>query len=406
MTLAWLCHRWAGDRSQDVVAVHVDHALHPDSQAWAERTQAACVAIGLPCAVTRVEVCANAGESLEEAARRARYDALRESMREGDILATAHHRDDQAETVLLRLMRGAGVSGLAAIRPVRAFGPGRLVRPLLELSRADVRTWARAHIDEWVEDPDNENPARERNYLRHRIMPLLTARWPAAGEMIARSADWCRAADEALEQLRTPLLEATTDGRRGLDIASLDALERDAARWVLRRAILNAGLPPPPETAVVRVLEEMMPARADAAPKVSWRGGEIRRYRRALYCMAPLPAPPAAEALIPWSTGEPLQLPQGLGQLSLEGPHQPLTLAIGWPVGGETIRLPNRPTRRLKKLFQERGVPPWVRRRTPLIYRDDLLWSVGGTINSDACLTFLATHKMRLSWSQAPFDLP
>ncbi|HEV2287260.1 MAG TPA: tRNA lysidine(34) synthetase TilS, partial [Steroidobacteraceae bacterium] len=169
-------------------ALHVDHGLHPDSAAWAARAVAAARGLGVPCGVLDAKVARGRGDSLEARAREARYRLFEAALRPGEVLLSAHHEDDQLETVLLMLLRGAGVAGLAAMPELVRFGPGLLVRPLLSRSRAALAAFVRAAGLPHLEDPSNLDERLDRNYLRRRVLPALRERWPAAAATVSRSA--------------------------------------------------------------------------------------------------------------------------------------------------------------------------------------------------------------------------
>ncbi len=326
--------------------VHVDHGLDPGSGRWAAHVAALCRKIDVPCEIHRVQV--TAGESgLEAAARQARYAALAAAMRPGTTLLTAHHLDDQAETVLLRLLRGAGVRGLAAIPPLCRFGPGHLARPLLAVPRRLLCAWLKSCGVEWIEDSANLDPKHDRNYLRHRIMPELHLRWPAAAASIAASAGHCREAEALLAGYdRAGLAAARKDD--GLDLTVLAGLPAGQGRRVVRLWLERQGLAPPPARRLEVFLEQALAAAADRCPALDWTAGRLSRYRSVLYF---IPAGGWAAAI--WEGGarrwddpaKPFQHP-AIGTLTLTGPPP-----AAWPAlwvdlrrGGERLAgAPDRP---------------------------------------------------------------
>ena len=367
-----------------LAAVHVHHGLHPEADQWAAAAEAACRAWAIPCEVVRVRVAGSGG--LEAAARRARYAAFRQRLGPGEGLLLAHHRDDQAETLLLRLLRGAGPRGLAAMPAWRPLADGWLGRPLLEADRAALADYAAAHGLRWVQDPGNRDPARDRNHLRHEVMPRLAARWPAAAEMLARAARHQQEASRLLDDLaRMDLGPPPAPG----EPLPLPVLERTPPhrRANLLRYWLQAvcGLVPPDGRHLARVLGELPAARPDAVPAVEWPGGWVRRYRGGLWAGAPLPRHDPAQ-VVPWDLAAPLVLPgagwrlvprrargQGLSATAVAG-----GVEVAFRRGGERCRPAGRGHRHaLKKLLQEWGVPPWLRDRLPLIRVDGELAQVG-----------------------------
>ena len=402
LVLTHLCAAWVKQHSRACRVLHVNHQLHPDASRWAEFVASVCRDLELDCEVLTADVDQTSERGLEAEARRARYDAMEGRMSAGDVLLTAHHADDQAETLILNLMRGSGVRGLGGMRPLNSFGPGWLCRPLLGVRRREILDWANEKRLSWIEDPDNANQGRRRNFVRHEVLPLLESQWEGASDLLTRSAFWCRDACDALD---LALPEAHPPAPTCLSIDALGQHPESHQRWMIRRHAAALNLPPPPYTAVQRIIHELIPARADGEPKVAWRGAEARRYRTDLFLMETLRAVPN-EPERRWDTANPMPLPGALGTLVLQGtvddvPH--LDLTIRWPQGGEKIKLPNRPRRLIKKLFQEHAVPPWVRRRTPLVFHDDELWSIGARFQSEACLAWMAAHRMALHWHGAPF---
>lgn len=370
----------------EVRALHVDHGLQASSSAWAAHCSHTCGLLGVPLEIRQIEVVAARGESLEAVARERRYKAMAERLGQGDLLLTAQHRDDQAETLLLALMRGSGPKGLAAMPRKTSLGAGWLVRPLLETSRAQLLEYARNQGLEWIKDPGNSDLDFDRNFLRHRVLPLLAERWPACATGVARSAGHCAEAQWLIELLAQDELEKAAGQRPDtLSIACLDKLSLPLRKAMLRYWFHSRRVVPPDSKRLERILTEVMTARADANPLVAWPGCEVRRYRDDLFAMRPLPPVPGSEP-IQWRTGA-LSLPDGLGLLVLLGADgqrlDPLDLvadglAIRFAVEGLSCRMgANRPNRPLRKLFQEHGVPPWARPFIPLLFAEGALVAVG-----------------------------
>jgi len=372
-----------------LLALHVDHGLQPQAPAWTLHCQRSCERLGVPLSVVEVRVACRPGESLEAVARAVRYRALAGLMQAGDLLLTAHHQDDQAETLLLQLLRGSGVEGLAAMPALAAFPPGRLGRPLLDFPRESLRAYAKAAGHDWVEDPSNRDVARDRNFLRHRVLPLLRERWPACGQTLARSAGHCAEARHLIEQMTGSEIEGCAGAVPGsLSIERLCVLDEPRRRAVLRGWIAERGFLRPDVKHLERVLREVLPARADRNPLVRWPGCEIRRYRHQLFALAPLP--PRPQVILPWSE-ETLCLPDGLGVLrAVPGDGPGIDPPCWWQMPKQVVFRPAeracRPLgqvhhRPLKKLYQERGVPAWLRPYVPLVL-------VGGELVAvaDLCL--------------------
>jgi len=366
-------------------AVHVNHGLHGDAGRWADYCRAACHRLGVPCEVVAVAAGGSPGESPEAAARQARYRAFQDSLGAGEALLTAHHRDDQAETVLLHLLRGSGPRGLAAMPGRRALGAGWLGRPLLGWSRAELRAWAQARGLAWLEDPSNRDERFDRNFLRRQVLPLLERRWPGVSRVLARDAELQAEAADLLDTLAAADLARSGGSDPGtLSVGSVRGLSPERARGVLRHWLRALGLPVPGAAQLGHLARDVLEARVDAVPCVRWPGAEVRRYRDTLVALRPRVSPDPGET---WSWQPPaaLGLPggvleavpavgRGVGARWLE--ERPARVRLRR--GGERVRLPGRRhSQSLKKLLQAEGIPPWQRERLPLVYLADELAAVG-----------------------------
>jgi tRNA(Ile)-lysidine synthase len=369
-------------------AVHVDHGLNPCSEQWAHRCREACAVFEIDCEVIKVNARPAKGESPEAAAREARYSVLRERIRAGEYLLTAQHRDDQAETVLLQLLRGSGPHGLAAMAKVTAFGGGHLLRPLLTFSRAELKIYAEQERLVWIDDPSNQDISFDRNYLRHAVLPLLRHRWPGLSQTLSRAALHQVDAAWLLDQQAHKELDKISDGEHGLSVRALQKLAPPQRRNLLRYWLKQQELPLPDSTHLQRILDEVLPASESAQPLVAWPGAEVRRYRNRLYAQQPLlPHDPAM--VLAWDGVKPLALPSGVGGVlvsrltqgcGLDAKRlQQSLITVCFRRGGERIHLVDHSHGcTLKKLFQEQGIPPWQRIRIPMIYVDDKLAFVAG----------------------------
>ncbi|MGZ8217778.1 tRNA lysidine(34) synthetase TilS [Methylomagnum sp.] len=392
-------------------AVHVHHGLQAAADGWAEQCRAVCEAENIPFRLLRVDARPQPGQSPEEAARAARYQALRSIMRPGDTLLTAQHRDDQAETLLLQLLRGAGLAGLAAMPERAEFEPGFLLRPLLGFSRRELREYAEFHRLDWAEDPSNQDVGYDRNFIRHRVMPLLTERWPAAAETLSRSAGHCAEAHATLTALARDLFKTAGNPERGTLLIDhlLNCSDADR-RLVLREWLRARGHRMPSAKVLDRVLNEALTAAPDRNPVIRWPEGEIRRYRNELYLLPPA-APFNPNAEIPWAGSEPLTLPDANGALVAtltEGPGlapelwRTGTITVRYRQGGESLRPSGRQdSHELKKLCQEAGIPPWQRQRIPLVYIDGRLAAVGGWWIEQSFAGPADGRNVAIAWEQA-----
>jgi tRNA(Ile)-lysidine synthase len=365
-------------------AVHVNHALQPQASGWAHACLDTCRRLDLVCEVRETVATPGPGESPEAAARGARYRVFAGLLGAGEALLTGHQRDDQAETLLLHLFRGSGPQGLAGMPACRPLGAGWLGRPLLGWSRASLRAWAQSRPLTWIEDPSNRDTRFDRNFVRHEVLAVLERRWPGIARVLARAAQVQGEAQGVLEEVA----QAVRAWGRGqapdtLSVGALRVLPAARRRLVLRHWLRERGLPPPAWVHLDHVLRDVLEARADAAPRVRWPGGEVWRYRDDLFASVP-----GKEVVLPstwrWQLPDPLALPfgtlearpcvgQGVSARALEG--RPLEVRLRR--GGERCRLPGRPHgQALKKLLQDAGVPPPARRRLPLVFAEEILVAV------------------------------
>ncbi len=376
-----------------LLAIHVDHGLQVDSPDWSEHCAVFAMTRGVEFLALQIVVDTQAGKGVEAAARDARYAALMSELRGGDWLISAHHRDDQAETLLLNLVRGSGPAGVAGIAAARRFGPAWLVRPLLNVNQAAIREYALLSSLSWIDDPSNQDPRFDRNFLRREVVPTLEKRWPDIALRLHRSASHASEATELMAELARIDLRAIGGRPRRLDIEGLQSLGLARQKNLLRFALRELALTTPSTATLDRVIKEVIPARIDAQPLVSWPGASIRRYRNALYLLPErLPEGMAAARL---SLGE-MSLGPGMGSLQLVpdaelGLSKHLVqrgLSVGLRQGGEEIKPEGQAhTRKLKKLLQEEGVVPWMRDRLPLLYAGDQLVAVADLWLADDAVT-------------------
>lgn len=395
--------RWPGPALR-LEAVHVDHGLHPDSGSWAEACRAFCARFDIAFALVRLAGRPARGESIEAWAREARYAALAARLGPGDWLLTAHHESDLAETLLLRLLRGAGPHGLAGIEPVRVLGRGHLARPLLHTPRAVLRDYAESHALATLSDPANVDQRYDRSYLRQEVMPRILARWPAAAATLSRSAALQREACQQLDEWADRDLAECLLPDGSLSIRQTASRAGSARRALLRRWLQQLGLPVP-ALRHCQELERLADARARSGC-VRWPGAEVRRYRETLHAMAPLvPVTPLRLSFVP---GTALETPWGrLDAIAVTGAgiaRRLLACAgveVRFRAGGERCR-PTAHLRPLKKLLQELDVPPWQRNRLPLVYVADELAAVADRVICTAFRAGAGEPGWKLSWCPHP----
>ncbi len=369
-----------------VEAIHIDHGLQPQSSQWARHCRHICEALNVPCVVEQVRV-RHRKDSLEAAARRARYEALAHHVSAGEVLLTAHHQDDQAETVLLQLLRGGGVHGLAAMPRITDFSRGRLARPLLGFTRQALAAYAASERLQWIEDDSNRDMRYARNYLRHRVFPVILERWPEASRQLARSARNTAQAAVVLDEIAHLDLKVCQAGAKPmLSIAALLGLSPARQRNLIRFWVREQGLGVPSEAQLQRILDQLRQLPRTGQAVIRWPGAVLRRYRDKLAVM-PEQTVEDRNWSCAWHPSTPLEIPgtgarlrtvatvgAGLSRERLNGK----SMVVRLRQGGETCRLPGRRHRhKLKKMLQEAGIPPWERERMPLVYVAGELAAVG-----------------------------
>ena len=367
-----------------VSALHVHHGLSAHADEWARSCARLCDSLGVTFTEVRVHVDRASPLGIEAAAREARYAVFRQQRAEA--VALAHHADDQVETLLQQLLRGAGVRGLSAMPETRVLDAATgllLLRPWLKLTRGEIRRYAEGAGLSWVEDESNLDPVFDRNFLRTQILPELVARFPGIRETVGRAARNFADAAELLDDLAAKDAALVVAGD-ALSISALAALSPAAAHNVLRWFLERQGLPPPSRDQLEEALRQALEARGDAQLRVKLGEAWLRRHRGRIYLQYIRPEP-ARGWNITWSGQEALVLPSGLGCLRFEparGTGLSLSrlreqrVTVRARSGGERLRLAaNRPSRTLKNLFQEAAIPEWERVHMPLVFAGEaLVW--------------------------------
>ncbi|MCC5863731.1 MAG: tRNA lysidine(34) synthetase TilS [Wenzhouxiangella sp.] len=388
--------------TRTLLAVHVDHGLDPDS---AERSERACelaAGLGLQFRLERLAL----GRGNEAVARRARYQVFEKLLGEEELLLTGHHADDQAETILLRLLRGAGPQGLAGIPRQRSLGRGWVFRPLLAWSRGSILSWLNQHGLSWQDDPTNTDLSIDRNFLRHRIVPLLESRWPGLRQRLGRSAALGAGAVEALDWLAEEDLQVVQIDRYRLDLQALLALNRFRQGQVLRYWCIQHALSPPPASQLDSFIDQMGQARADRQPRLQLGSRVLSCWRGHIWMDRDYPE--FASWQTNWSGLGMLALPGRLGSLALRGGEAPFSNLLQVRLGrqGERIALPGRCGRHaLNQLMAEAGIPPWQRRLWPRLELDGELVAVGTRWLADGFRELLAQRQVALEWRDRPAEL-
>jgi len=394
--------------------MHVDHGLQAASADWSQHCARLARSLRLPFVSLKARISRQRGASPEAAARDARYAQLAHALRPGEVLVTAQHRDDQVETLLLQLFRGAGVPGLAAMPPIADFGPGRIARPLLEVSRAEIEQYAQRRRLKWIEDPTNALVRFDRNFLRHRVLPGIRARWKGVDEAVARSARHMAEAAGLLEAVARRDLDACADGA-GLNVAALRALPAPRRRNALRAFILRAGLEAPSAAKLREMSAPLLVARADAQPVVDFTGGALRRRggRLELEVVSQQSAPrkgTTASKSWRWQQERELRLSAGDSLMFADDDAGPIDLDRLPPAldlrarrGGESLRPgPRARTQALKKLMQAARLSVEERARLPLLFAGKRLVAAGDRwTDASVAANDKSRRRARLIWTRA-----
>ncbi len=362
-------------------AVHVHHGLSIHAMDWAMHCEKVCADLQIEFIQKSIDAKALTGDSPEEVARERRYDVFANLLASQDVLLTAHQQDDQAETLLVQLFRGAGPKGLAAMPALKTFAAGFHARPLLSASRAELTHYAEEQHLTWINDESNEDKNFTRNFLRHAILPVLKQRWPTVTKTLARVANNCAEAEALANNAIQQDLEVCRGIHRAtLSIKKLMTLDAVRQRHLLRAWFIEQAFPVPSSVKLHQIQQDFLQSDADKLPVMYWDDVELRRYRHTLYIMKKLMHHDATQ-VFSWDLSQPLVIPH-VGTLHatlMENaglfPH----LTVRFRQGGERCYFPKRGCHRLlKHLMQEWGIPPWERDRVPLLFVEDRLIAVVG----------------------------
>ncbi|MEZ8942989.1 tRNA lysidine(34) synthetase TilS [Vibrio sp. 10N.222.54.B12] len=389
-----LAAQFAKSHHIDCCAVHVHHGLSNNADYWAEQCKTWCDALSVSLFIERVSLDISRGESVEKLARDARYQALKKHIRQGDVLVTGQHIDDQVETFLLALKRGSGPKGLSSMAKVMPFSGAHIVRPLLSVTRTDIEVAARDMALTWVEDESNQDVRFDRNFIRHQVTPTLTERWPSFRESVSRSAQLCAEQELLLDELLESHLQQALTEKHSLSIEVLSQYSDLLRARLLRMWLSRCNQPMPSQKQLKLIWDEVACAQADANPKLVLNEVEVRRFNHQLHVVK------ETKDLSNWqsdiSMEESLVLPGGLGELHLtsaasdgvsnhcDAQHFSLNTTRGTlrvifnPEGLSAHPVGRGHSRKLKKLFQEYQVPSWLRRRTPILMDGDRVIAVLG----------------------------
>ena len=386
---------------QSIKAVYIEHGLQEQAADWAQHCQHVCQHYDVAFTAVKLKLQIPKGESIEAYARTARYAALENQLGTDGMLLLAQHQDDQAETMLLQLLRGSGVKGLAAMPEIIRIKDYWQARPLLGLTQSDIQSYAAASKLKWIDDPSNQDSRFDRNFLRNQVVPILKQRWPSLSETMSRASQHQADANRLLDDLAELDWQACRLHEQTLlAIRPLKNLGPSRQRNLLRYWIAaQCQFPLPDSVQCQRIIDEILFAAEDAEPVVSWADVIVRRYRETLYlermqCGQRGVSTPWQQS---WDLRSPLTLPTGQQLIAQQKKGQGMvlpdvspSLTVRFRLGGEKCRLPGRQHRHeLKKLLQGWGVPPWQRDTIPLIYIGDELAQVVGY---SVCEPFLAQN--------------
>ncbi|MBL4826593.1 MAG: tRNA lysidine(34) synthetase TilS [Spongiibacteraceae bacterium] len=395
-------------------AIHINHQLQEGAQQWAKHCEQQAGLLGVPILVRCVDVVCLARESIEDKARQARYQCIESLVQADDVVLMGHHLDDQVETLFLRLLRGSGSRGMAAMPHSRRLGYACLFRPFLDIDRSTIEHYAGQHNLSWVEDPSNQQCDYDRNFLRLQILPLLAKRWPGYQKTLARTA----LHNEESSILNTELAEldfhslGISSQSESIALPLLAQLSVARKKNLLRHWLFSRGLPLPTAAQLQTVLDQVIGAKPDADPLVRWSmtsnqaeecsAVEVRRFRDELYVMTRLPDLDG-RAIYPWDPSQVLEI-KGAGSLLAKpvlgaGLRACQHLSIQFRQGGERCQPSGRAgSQTLKKLFQEYAVPTWLRDRVPIIYVEGVLAAVGDLWICDGFTAVGEESGLELTW--------
>jgi len=370
-----LLHLLAHSPDYKVRAIHIHHGLQTIADSWVKHCQSVCDELGIALEIVHLNLAPKKGESIEAVAREGRYQALKKSLQKDETLVTAQHQNDQSETLLLQLFRGAGVQGLAAMPALCNFGKGKHARPLLNTTREALEAYAKKHQLNSIEDPSNQDLSFDRNYLRKQILPKLRQRWRGLDKALSRSASIQAETKQLLDEIAAQDLTLIRNSTSNtLNIQALQRLSFKRQKLLLRFWIAQSGFRYPSEKKLQHIFSDVINARNDANPLIEWQGTQIRRYKNLLYIMPPLSEHDPKQTFS-WDGKRPLTIP------SLNLTLQPddigiknQAVSVRFRQGGETIYHPQKKqSTSLKKLFSAIAIPPWQRSRIPLVYIENKL---------------------------------
>ncbi|MBD2811531.1 tRNA lysidine(34) synthetase TilS [Xenorhabdus sp. Vera] len=387
-------------------AMHIHHGLNVKADFWVDHCRQVCADWKVDFCTEKVNLDIRQN-GIEAAAREARYQSFQQALQQDEILITAQHLDDQAETFLLALKRGSGPAGLSSMPSCMPFARTTLIRPLLNASRAELEEYAQEQGLKWVEDDSNQDDRYDRNFLRLHIMPLLNQRWSYFPQAVSRSASLCGEQEQLLDELLSESLSSLTTLEGTISIPPLESYSEAKRNALLRRWFYQRGVKMPERAQLQRIWSEVALARQDAEPRFRLGQYDIRRYRQQLWLVPQLQL--LVGTVLEWDIERKLVLPDGLGALIFSEensiivrmPDKNEKVTIRFGVQGNISIVGRQHSRHSKKLWQELGVAPWLRERTPLLYYDEKLIAALGVFVTKEGQSLVDDAGLSVQWKKS-----
>jgi tRNA(Ile)-lysidine synthase len=385
-----------------VNAVHFHHGLQSEADDWQEHCGAFCLERDIPLHSVKLQIRKVGRSSLEEESRNCRYRAVARILDDREMYLTAHHAEDQAETLFLNLMRGSGIEGLAGIPVLRNLEKGWVARPLLDCRRAQLEQFLEDRGVDWLTDPSNEDTVFDRNYLRQQLFPVLEQRWPGVIKRLSRTARNARITATAMALFIESQSGDLIRDKLKMPLQKLLELEHEMQTLIVRQWLRRHEVPVLPEARLREFLEQVAGSELTNQAEVQWEDWMIKRYQRDLWLHRRKPFMTCPE--VRWQTGMELDIGPDAGRLRLKG--NPVDLPDSWLVrarqGGDRIRvLPNGPSHKLKQLFQASFIPPWLRPGIPVLVWDNEPVALGDWVISHRLKAWLYDNDLKLKWQPA-----
>ena len=392
-------HRTRDQLAAPFHAIHFHHGLNPEADSWLDFCRDFCRSRDIPFSSRNLKIRPPGGTSTEQESRNCRYQAVADLLGRDEIYLTAHHADDQAETLFLNLMRGSGLEGLAGIPELRNLGSGQVARPLLQWRRAELEAYLLGHGVTWMEDPSNLDQSFDRNFLRNNLFPTLETRWPGVVKRLTRSARIARLTSEALAEFVNSHSSDLLADNHKMPLAPLLKLEQPMQALVFRQWLRRREVPALPEVRIHEFLDQLAGASESSRAEVKWSQWQLKLYHQFIWLQDLSILRNCARQL--WANGMKLELEGCPGKLQLHG--DPVDIPPGWQVdsrrSGGKIRLRESASRQtLKELFRQSGIPPWMRLSIPVLYWGDEAVAIGDWIIADRLKSWLDSNGLEYRW--------